>query len=55
MGIWRQIGQYLFIVKKDEREKVTKWEGYMHRINRISLLMFLVALLILVVKLFLRK
>jgi hypothetical protein len=46
MGIWRQIAEYLYIKKRDPDEPRTQWMKYMHGMNRISLLMFLVALLV---------
>jgi hypothetical protein len=51
MGIWRQIGEYFYIKKKDPNRPDTQWVKYMHGINRISILLFLVAMIILVVKL----
>jgi hypothetical protein len=51
MGIWRQIGEYFYIRKKDPNRPDTQWVKYMHGINRISILLFLVALIILAVKL----
>jgi hypothetical protein len=50
MGILRQFAEYLYIKKKDETEPRTKSEGYMHGMNRISLFMFLVALLIMLIR-----
>ena len=52
MGILRQVGQYLFLVKKDpDEKKPTKWMGYMHGINRLSILLFIAAMIILAIKL----
>lgn len=51
MGILRQVGEYFYIKKKDPNRPDTKWVKYMHGINRISILLFLVAMIILVVKL----
>jgi len=51
MGILKQIGQYLFIVKKDPNDKPTQWTKYMHRINRLSIILFLLALIFLAIKL----
>jgi hypothetical protein len=51
MGILKQIGQYLFIVKKDPNDKPTQWMKYMHGINRISILLFLFAMIVLAIKL----
>src|SRR5688572_12556404 len=56
MGVWRQLAEYFYIKKRDPRAPHSKWMGYMHGINRISLFMFLVALIIIFVKMiFFRK
>ena len=52
MGILKQLGEYLYIKKKDPNEPKTQWMKYMHGMNRISLMMFLVGLIIILVKLF---
>ena len=51
MGVWKQIAEYLYIKKRDPNEPRTRWMKYMHGMNRISLLMFLVAILIIIFKL----
>ena len=51
MGVWQQIAEYLYIKKKDPNRPHTKWIGYMHGINRLSILLFLVALIIIIIKL----
>jgi hypothetical protein len=51
MGVWRQIAEYLYIKKKDPNRPHTKWIGYMHGINRLSLILFIIALIILMIKL----
>ena len=51
MGVWRQIAEYLYIKKKDPNRPHSKWIGYMHGINRLSILLFLVALVIIAFKL----
>ncbi len=56
MGILRQLAEYLYLKKKDPNAPRTKWLGYMHGINRLSLLLFLAALIFMFIKLvFLRK
>ena len=50
MGILRQLAEYLYIKKKDPNAPSTQWMRYMHGINRISLLMFLVAIIVIIVK-----
>ncbi len=52
MGVWKQIAEYLFLKKKDPDRPNTKWVGYMHGINRLSILLFLVALVIIIIKIF---
>jgi len=52
MGFWRQFGEYLYIRKRDPDAPRTQWMKYMHGINRISLIMFLVAIIIMIIKLF---
>ena len=54
MGVWSQIAEYLYLKKKDPNHPKTKWIGYMHGINRISLFIFILCLVILAIKL-LRK
>lgn len=51
MGIFRQIGEYLYIKKKDPNAPNSKWVKYMHGINRLSIFLFLLAMIILIVKL----
>lgn len=51
MGVWRQIAEYLYIKKRDPDEPRSQWMKYMHGMNRISLLMFLVAIIIMIFKL----
>lgn len=55
MGVWRQIAEYFYIKKRDPQAPHTRWMQYMHGINRISLFMFLVALIIIILKLFVFK
>jgi hypothetical protein len=54
MGILRQVAEYLYIKKKDPNTPTTQFTKYMHGINRISIFLFLLAMIILAVKL-LRK
>jgi hypothetical protein len=55
MGVLRQMAEYLYLKKKDPNAPNSQWVRYMHGINRISLLLFLFALVVLAVKLFTRK
>lgn len=56
MGLWRQLAEYFYIKKRDPDAPHTKWMRYMHGINRISIFMFLIALIIIFIKMiFFRK
>ena len=50
MGVWRQIQEYLYLKKKDPNAPRSQWMKYMHGINRISIFMFLLALLVILIK-----
>ncbi len=52
MGVLKQLAEYLFLKKKDANRPKSSWVGYMHSINRLSLLLFILAMIILAVKLF---
>ena len=52
MGIWSQLAEYLYIKKRDKNDERTQWMKYMHGMNRISLLMFLVAIVVIIAKMF---
>ncbi len=54
MGVWKQVAEYLYLKKRDPEEKRTQWMKYMHGINRLSILLFLLAIIIIIVKLLLR-
>jgi len=51
MGVLRQVAEYLYIKKRDPNDKPTGFTKAMHGINRISIFMFLLCLIILAVKL----
>jgi len=51
MGVLKQIAEYLYLRKPDANRPNTQWVKYMHGINRISLLLFILALIILAIKL----
>src|ERR1700749_4744593 len=55
MGVWRQFAEYLYIKKKDPNAPKDSWIKYMHGINRISIFMFLVAIIVMIVRLFFKK
>lgn len=55
MGVLKQMAEYLYLKKKDPNAPDSQWVRYMHGINRISLLLFLFALVVLIVKLFVKR
>jgi len=50
MGILRQVAEYLYIKKRDPNAPHSTWMKYMHGINRISIFMFLIGLVIILVR-----
>ena len=50
MGVWKQIAEYLFIKKRDADIPITRWMKYMHGMNRISILLFLITLIIILIR-----
>ena len=52
MSIWRQLAEYLYIKKRDPNAERTQWMKYMHGMNRISVIMFVIALIIMLVRFF---
>jgi hypothetical protein len=55
MGVWKQISEYLYLRKADPDRPKSNFVRYMHGINRLSLLLFLLALIILAIKLLVKK
>ncbi len=55
MGVIKQLAEYLYLRKPDPNRPKTQWIKYMHGINRISIMLFILALIILAVKLFVHK
>jgi hypothetical protein len=51
MGIWRQLAEYLYLKKRDPNAPLTPWMKYMHGMNRISVIIFLIALIVIVFRL----
>ena len=51
MGVLRQFGEYLFIKKKDPNAPRTSSMKFMHGVNRTSILVFILCMVILAVKL----
>jgi hypothetical protein len=55
MGVLKQIAEYLYLRKPDPNRPRTQWVQYMHGINRLSILLFILALIILAIKLIVRN
>ncbi len=55
MGVLKQLAEYLYLRKPDPDRPKTQWVKYMHGINRLSLILFLVAIIILIIKLIMRS
>lgn len=55
MSVLKQLAEYLYLRKPDPDRPKTKFVKYMHGINRLSLLLFIVALIILIIKLTVRR
>jgi hypothetical protein len=51
MGVLRQMAEYLYLKKRDPDAPRTQWMKYMHGMNRLSILIFLIALIIMIFKL----
>ena len=49
---WDQIAEYLFIKKKEKVEGESKFTKYMHGMNRISIYMSLIVILLMLFKAF---
>ena len=54
MGVLKQVAEYLYLKKKDPNAPNSQFVKYMHGINRLSIILFLLALIFIVVKLTLR-
>ena len=52
MGFLRQIGEYLYIVKRDSKQERTGMMKAMHGMNRISLIVFLIGIIVILVRKF---
>ncbi len=55
MGIFKQLAEYLFLRKKDPNRPNTGFVKAMHGINRISILLFLFAIIVMVYRLCVKK
>lgn len=51
MGVLKQMAEYLYLRKPDPDRPKSQWVSYMHGINRLSLFLFIAALIILIIKL----
>ncbi len=51
MGVLKQIAEYLWLKKKDPNAPNSQFVKYMHGINRLSIILFLLALIFIVIKL----
>ena len=51
MGILNQVAEYLYLKKKNPSTPRGGYIKYMHGINRISIFLFLIAMIILAIKL----
>lgn len=50
MGVWQQVQEYLYLKKRDPNAPTSQWIKYMHGINRLSILIFLLGLIVIIVK-----
>ena len=55
MGMLRQIAEYLYIKKKDPDAPTNGYIRAMHGINRISLFMFIIGMVVILYRLFFKK
>jgi len=51
MGVRRQLAEYFYLKKRDPNAPHSQWMRYMHGINRISILIFLLGLIFMIVRL----
>jgi len=50
MGIWQQFAEYLYLKKRDPNAPKSQWMKYMHGINRITIVIFLLGLIFMIIK-----
>lgn len=55
MGFLRQVAEYLYLKKKDPDAPDSDFLRKMHWINRTSILMFLVALIVILIRFLMKK
>lgn len=51
MGVLKQLAEYLYLRKPDPARPKSLFVKYMHGINRLSLILFILALIILIIRL----
>lgn len=51
MSVFKQIAEYLYLRKKDPARPKSSWVRYMHGINRISIFLFLICLIVVIIRL----
>ena len=54
MGVLKQVAEYLWLKKKDPNVPNSQFVKYMHGINRLSIILFLLALIFIAIKLIVR-
>jgi len=52
MGILKQVAEYLYLRKKDPDAPNSKFVKYMHGINRLSIFLFIIGIILLLIKIF---
>jgi hypothetical protein len=55
MGVMKQLAEYLYLRKPDPARPKSNFVKYMHGINRLSLLLFILALVVLIIRLTLKR
>ena len=50
MGVWKQIGEYLYLRKKDPNAPDSSFIRKILGINRLSIFLFLIAIIIMILK-----
>ncbi|MES2882622.1 MAG: DUF6728 family protein, partial [Bacteroidota bacterium] len=43
MGVLKQLAEYLYLRKPDPARPKSQWVSYMHGINKLSILLFILA------------
>ncbi|WP_317048413.1 DUF6728 family protein [Chitinophaga flava] len=50
-SLWRQILRYFYIGKGDPNAPKTRYVAMMHGMNRISIILFVIALIVMIIRL----